>query len=107
MKADTHPEYHMINVKMTDGTVVQMKSTWGKEGDQLAGHRWPRVQVQEQVRRSGLLNQLWHLIQKSAASPREPRFFIAQRYFGRRRYMSEGLPNPRRADVTAPKAMIT
>jgi len=34
MKADTHPEYHMINVKMTDGTVVQMKSTWGKEGDQ-------------------------------------------------------------------------
>jgi len=33
MKADTHPEYHMINVKMTDGTVVQMKSTWGKEGE--------------------------------------------------------------------------
>ena len=36
MKKDTHPEYHIIDVKMTDGTVVQMKSTWGKEGDQLA-----------------------------------------------------------------------
>ena len=36
MKKDTHPEYHMINVKMTDGTVIQMKSTWGAEGDQLA-----------------------------------------------------------------------
>ncbi|RPE67218.1 LSU ribosomal protein L31P [Pacificibacter maritimus] len=36
MKKDTHPEYHMINVKMTDGSIVQMKSTWGSEGDQLA-----------------------------------------------------------------------
>ncbi len=36
MKKDTHPDYHMINVKMTDGTVVQMKSTWGGEGDQIA-----------------------------------------------------------------------
>ena len=36
MKKDIHPDYHFINVKMTDGTVVQMKSTWGAEGDQLA-----------------------------------------------------------------------
>ncbi|HCI07697.1 MAG: 50S ribosomal protein L31 [Ascidiaceihabitans sp.] len=36
MKTDTHPDYHMINVKMTDGTIFQMKSTWGAEGDQLA-----------------------------------------------------------------------
>lgn len=36
MKADTHPDYHLIDVKMTDGTVVKMKSTWGKEGDTLA-----------------------------------------------------------------------
>ncbi len=35
MKTSIHPEYHLINVKMTDGTVVQMKSTWGKEGDTL------------------------------------------------------------------------
>ncbi len=35
MKTDIHPDYHMINVKMTDGTIVQMKSTWGKEGDTL------------------------------------------------------------------------
>ncbi|MGV6802904.1 MAG: 50S ribosomal protein L31, partial [Ruegeria sp.] len=26
MKKDIHPDYHVINVKMTDGTVVQMKS---------------------------------------------------------------------------------
>jgi large subunit ribosomal protein L31 len=36
MKTDTHPDYHMINVKMTAGTIFQMKSTWGAEGDQLA-----------------------------------------------------------------------
>ena len=36
MKTDLHPEYHTINVKMTDGTVFQMKSTWGAEGDTLA-----------------------------------------------------------------------
>ncbi|MCX8954929.1 50S ribosomal protein L31 [Ruegeria sp. NA] len=36
MKKDIHPDYHVIDVKMTDGTVVQMKSTWGSEGDQLA-----------------------------------------------------------------------
>ncbi len=35
MKTDIHPDYHLINVKMTDGTVIQMKSTWGKEGDTL------------------------------------------------------------------------
>lgn len=36
MKADLHPDYHIINVKMTDGTTFQMKSTWGSEGDTLA-----------------------------------------------------------------------
>ncbi len=35
MKKDIHPDYHVINVRMTDGTVVQMRSTWGKEGDTL------------------------------------------------------------------------
>ena len=35
MKKDTHPDYHLIDVKMTNGDVVQMKSTWGKEGDTL------------------------------------------------------------------------
>ncbi|MBL8650699.1 MAG: 50S ribosomal protein L31 [Sphingopyxis sp.] len=33
MKKDTHPDYHMITVKMTDGTEYQTRSTWGKEGD--------------------------------------------------------------------------
>ncbi len=36
MKANTHPDYHLINVKMTDGTIIQMKSTWGKEGEQMS-----------------------------------------------------------------------
>ena len=36
MKKDTHPDYHMIDVKMTDGTIIKMKSTWGAEGDTLA-----------------------------------------------------------------------
>ena len=36
MKADIHPEYHEIDVKMTDGSIVRMRSTWGKEGDVLA-----------------------------------------------------------------------
>ena len=36
MKKDTHPEYHFIDVKMTNGDIVKMRSTWGKEGDQLA-----------------------------------------------------------------------
>ena len=36
MKKDIHPDYHIIDVKMTDGTIVQMRSTWGKEGDTLA-----------------------------------------------------------------------
>jgi large subunit ribosomal protein L31 len=35
MKAGIHPEYHLIDVRMTDGTVVQMKTTWGKEGDTM------------------------------------------------------------------------
>jgi large subunit ribosomal protein L31 len=33
MKTDIHPEYHMIKVQMTDGTVFETRSTWGKEGD--------------------------------------------------------------------------
>lgn len=33
MKADTHPDYHEITVKMTDGTEYKTRSTYGKEGD--------------------------------------------------------------------------
>ena len=36
MKADTHPDYHTITIKMTDGTEFQTRSTWGKEGDTMA-----------------------------------------------------------------------
>ena len=36
MKKDIHPDYHLINVKLTDGSVVQMRSTWGNEGETLS-----------------------------------------------------------------------
>ncbi|WP_320198229.1 50S ribosomal protein L31 [Agrobacterium sp. rho-13.3] len=32
MKADIHPDYHVIKVVMTDGTEYQTRSTWGSEG---------------------------------------------------------------------------
>lgn len=35
MKADIHPDYHMIKVVMTDGTEYMTKSTWGAEGDTM------------------------------------------------------------------------
>ena len=36
MKKDIHPDYHMIEVKMTDGTTYQTRSTWGSEGDTMS-----------------------------------------------------------------------
>ncbi|UYV35887.1 50S ribosomal protein L31 [Rhodobacteraceae bacterium D3-12] len=36
MKKDIHPDYHFIDVKMTDGTIFQVRSTWGAEGDTLS-----------------------------------------------------------------------
>jgi len=35
MKKDIHPDYHTINVVMTDGSTFETKSTYGKEGDTL------------------------------------------------------------------------
>ena len=35
MKADIHPDYHMIEVKMTDGTIYSTRSTWGGNGDTM------------------------------------------------------------------------
>jgi large subunit ribosomal protein L31 len=35
MKPDTHPNYHTITVKMTDGTEFTTRTTWGKKGDTL------------------------------------------------------------------------
>lgn len=35
MKQGIHPEYHMINVVMTDGTTFKTRTTWGKEGDTM------------------------------------------------------------------------
>ena len=35
MKADIHPNYHMIKVVMTDGSHFMTRSTMGKDGDTL------------------------------------------------------------------------
>ena len=36
MKKGIHPDYHFIEVKLTDGTTYQTRSTYGAEGDTLA-----------------------------------------------------------------------
>ena len=36
MKHGIHPDYHTIEIKMTDGTKYKTRSTYGKEGDTLA-----------------------------------------------------------------------
>ena len=33
MKTGIHPDYHMITIKMTDGSTYETRSNWGKEGD--------------------------------------------------------------------------
>ena len=35
MKKDIHPEYHEIEVEMTDGSKFKTRSTWGKASDKL------------------------------------------------------------------------
>ena len=35
MKTDLHPDYHLIEVKLTDGSTYQTRSTYGAEGDTL------------------------------------------------------------------------
>ena len=39
MKKDLHPDYHFIDVKMTDGTIIKMRSTWEKKGTLCPWHR--------------------------------------------------------------------
>ena len=35
MKKNIHPDYHEIEVVMTDGSSFKTRSTWGKKSDQL------------------------------------------------------------------------
>jgi large subunit ribosomal protein L31 len=35
VKKDIHPEYHAVKVTLTSGEQIDMKSTWGAEGDNL------------------------------------------------------------------------
>ena len=43
MKHDIHPDYHFINVTMTDGSTYRTRSTYGKEGANLALDIDPRT----------------------------------------------------------------
>ncbi len=36
MKDNIHPDYHFIEIKMTDGSTYKTRSTYGKEGDTLS-----------------------------------------------------------------------
>jgi len=36
MKQGIHPDYHFINVKMTDGSVFRTRTTWGKAEDTMS-----------------------------------------------------------------------
>ena len=36
MKQGILPDYHFVEVKMTDGTTFRTRTTWGKEGDTLS-----------------------------------------------------------------------
>ena len=35
MKKELNPDYHMITVKLTDGSTYETRSTYGSEGDVL------------------------------------------------------------------------
>ncbi|MEI8321040.1 MAG: 50S ribosomal protein L31 [Alphaproteobacteria bacterium] len=43
MRKGIHPDYHTINVVMTDGTEFETRSTWGKKGDTLRLHVDPKT----------------------------------------------------------------
>ncbi len=64
MKKNIHPDYHEINIEMTDGTKYITKSTWGKKGDTLkldidpASH--PAWTGQHRIMDSGFYHLLRH-----------------------------------------------
>tara|TARA_R110000787_G_scaffold115813_2_gene225844 strand:+ start:141 stop:365 length:225 start_codon:yes stop_codon:yes gene_type:complete len=35
LKKDIHPDYHEIEIVMTDGTTYRTRSTWGKPGETM------------------------------------------------------------------------
>lgn len=61
MKANIHPEYHTINVIMTDGTEFKTRTTWGKAGDTMRLDIDPKTHpawtgIQKLVGRGGQLD---------------------------------------------------
>jgi len=56
MKKDIHPDYHMIKVQLTNGTVYDTRSTYGAEGDTLLLDIDPSVHPAWTGGRSSLLD---------------------------------------------------
>lgn len=67
MKKDIHPDYHMITVRLTNGTSFETRSTWGKAGDEL------RLEV-DPVSHPAWTGGAQHLIQKGQLSRFNKRF---------------------------------
>lgn len=79
MKANIHPDYHPITVKMTDGTTYQTRSTWGKEGDVLQLDVDPKTHPAwvggMQLRKTGQMekfNNKFSFLDKSSAKAAAP-----------------------------------
>ena len=62
MKKNIHPDYHEINVVMTDGSTFKTRSTWGKENDTLKLEIDPKSHQLGQVEKLILMSQKdkWH-----------------------------------------------
>src|SRR6516165_9039235 len=82
MKPDSHPDYHMIKVVMTDGTEFTTRSTWGKSGDTLHLDIDPKSHpVRDEARRRA-----WHAAPPPGGAPaRAPpssrAFFVLYAFF--------------------------
>lgn len=61
MKKDIHPKYHKIFVVMTDGSKVETRSTYDKEGAEL------RLDIDQKT------HPAWNKKSGSAVSQRNPR----------------------------------
>jgi len=88
MKKNIHPDYHAIKVQMTDGTVFESRSTWGKEGDTLQLDIDPTVHPAWTGGRGQLLDQVARSPASTSAS--------AASLSARSKASSAGPPGPRR-----------
>ena len=70
MKRDIHPDYHFINVKMTDGTTYKTRSTYGKTDENL---KLEREKISKEIESAKMTFQKykWPIIDVSRKSVEE------------------------------------